>query len=112
MLLGTIWAQAAWGRWWGWDLKEVWTLITWLVFSLYAHVRRRSGWEGRRLAWLTLAGFASVLFTFLGVGWLARAVGLESLHLFGAETPLEGAVPATRALTAGGTAGACSLART
>ena len=82
MIFGMIWAQVAWGRYWGWDLKEVWTLITWLVYALYWHVRRRPRWQGRRLAWLALIGLASVLFTFLGTGWLARIVGLESLHLF------------------------------
>jgi ABC-type transport system involved in cytochrome c biogenesis permease subunit len=82
MLLGMIWAQVAWGRYWGWDLKEAWTLITWLVYTLYYHVRRRPHWKGRRLAWLAVAGLAAVLFTFLGVGWLARALGLQSLHLF------------------------------
>jgi ABC-type transport system involved in cytochrome c biogenesis permease subunit len=82
MIFGMIWAQVAWGRYWGWDLKEVWTLITWLVYALYWHVRTRSGWRGRRLAWLSLVGLGAVLFTFLGTGWLARSVGLESLHLF------------------------------
>lgn len=82
VLLGMVWAQAAWGRYWGWDLKETWTLITWLVYTLYWHLRRRARWRGRRLAWLALAGMGAVLFTFLGAGWLARAVGLESLHLF------------------------------
>jgi ABC-type transport system involved in cytochrome c biogenesis permease subunit len=80
--LGMVWAQMAWGRYWGWDLKEVWTLITWLVYTLYWHLRRRPAWRGQRLAWLVLVGLGAVLFTFLGVGWLARAVGLESLHLF------------------------------
>jgi ABC-type transport system involved in cytochrome c biogenesis permease subunit len=75
-------AQVAWGRYWGRDLKEVWTLITWLVYTLYWHLRRRPRWQGRRLAGLALAGLGSVLFTFLGVDWLARTVGLESLHLF------------------------------
>jgi ABC-type transport system involved in cytochrome c biogenesis permease subunit len=82
MLLGMVWAQVAWGCYWGWDLKEIWTLITWLVYTLYWHLRRRPRWRGRRLAWLALAGLGAVLFTFLGAGWLARAVGLESLHLF------------------------------
>ena len=82
MIFGMVWAQAAWGRYWGWDLKETWTLITWLVYAFYWHVRRRPRWQGRRLAWLALAGLASVLFTFLGVGPLARRIGLESLHLF------------------------------
>lgn len=82
MLLGMIWAQAAWGRYWAWDLKEVWTLVTWLVYTLYWHVRRRPRWSDRWRASLALAGFTSVCFTYLGLGWLARAVGLESLHLF------------------------------
>jgi cytochrome c-type biogenesis protein CcsB len=82
MIFGMIWAQVAWGRYWGWDLKEVWTLVTWLVYTLYWHLRTRPGWRGHRLAWLALAGLGAVVFTFLGVGWLARAVGLESLHLF------------------------------
>ncbi len=82
LIFGMIWAQMAWGRYWGWDLKEVWTLITWLVYTLYWHLHRRPRWRGRRVAWLALIGLGAVLFTFLGVGWLARSVGLESLHLF------------------------------
>jgi ABC-type transport system involved in cytochrome c biogenesis permease subunit len=82
LIFGMIWAQVAWGRYWGWDLKEAWTLITWLVYTLYWHLRGHPAWRGRRLAWLALAGSGVVLFTFLGTGWLARTVGLESLHLF------------------------------
>jgi ABC-type transport system involved in cytochrome c biogenesis permease subunit len=82
MILGMIWAQVAWGRYWSWDLKEAWTLAAWLVYTLYWHLHRRPGWPGRRLAWLALAGLSAVLFTFLRVGWLARSIGLESLHLF------------------------------
>lgn len=82
MLLGMIWAQQAWGRYWGWDLKETWTLATWLLYTLYWHLRKRPKWKGRRLAWLAVMGLGSVLFTLFGVGWLARRVGLESLHLF------------------------------
>ncbi len=82
LLLGMVWAQAAWGRAWGWDLKERWTLMTWLIYTLYWHLRRQRDWRGRRLAWLALIGLGAVLFTFLGVGWLARKTGVESLHLF------------------------------
>ena len=82
MIFGMIWAEVAWGRYWGWDLKEIWTLITWLVYALYWHVRRWPRWQGRRVAWLAAVGLASILFTFLSVGWLARTVGLESVHLF------------------------------
>ena len=82
MIFGMIWAEVAWGRYWAWDLKEVWTLITWLVYVLYWHVRRRPRWLGRPLAWLAVAGLGAVLVTYLGVGWLARSTGLEGLHLF------------------------------
>lgn len=82
LLSGMVWAQVAWGRTWGWDLKEIWTFTTWLVYTLYWHLRRRRGWQGYRLAWLALIGLGMVLFTFLGIGWLARRVGVESLHLF------------------------------
>jgi ABC-type transport system involved in cytochrome c biogenesis permease subunit len=82
MVFGLIWAQVAWGLYWSWDPKEIWTLIIWLVYTLYWHLVRRPGWAGRRMAWLSLAGLGAVSFTFLGVGWLARSVGLESLHLF------------------------------
>ena len=79
MIFGMIWAQAAWGRYWDWNLKEVWTLITWMVHALYWHLRRRPAWAGARLAWLAVAGLICALFTFLAVDWLARIVGLGNL---------------------------------
>jgi len=82
MIFGAIWAQFAWGRYWSWDIKEVWALIVWLVYTLYLHARALRGWRGRPLAWLAVVGLLTVLFTFLGAGWLARTVGLESLHVF------------------------------
>jgi len=82
ILSGAIWAQTAWGVWWNWDPKEVWALLAWLIYTLIFHLRIYRNWRGTRLAWLTLLGFGAVLFTFLGVGWLARTVGLESLHVF------------------------------
>jgi ABC-type transport system involved in cytochrome c biogenesis permease subunit len=82
LIFGMIWAQVAWGRYWGWDLKEIWSLATWLLYLLYFHLRRRPGWQGRPLAWLALVGLGAVMFTFLGVGSLARRLDLESLHLF------------------------------
>jgi cytochrome c-type biogenesis protein CcsB len=82
MIFGMIWAQVAWGRYWSWDLKEVWTLIVWLVYVVYWHGRGRPRWQGRRLAWLAVLGLGSILVTFLGLDGLARAIGLESLHLF------------------------------
>jgi cytochrome c-type biogenesis protein CcsB len=82
ILTGAIWAQNAWGRYWGWDPKETWALVTWLWFLLILHVRPLRRWRGRRLALLIVAGFGLVLFTFIGVPWLVRTVRLESLHGF------------------------------
>ena len=82
ILSGGIWAQRAWGRYWGWDPKETWALVTWLWYLLILHVRPLRRWRGRRLAVLTVMGFGLVLFTFVGVPWLVRIVRLESLHGF------------------------------
>jgi ABC-type transport system involved in cytochrome c biogenesis permease subunit len=82
ILTGGIWAQRAWGRYWGWDPKETWALVTWLWYLLILHVRPLRRWRGRRLAVLTVIGFGLVLFTFVGVPWLVRNVRLESLHGF------------------------------
>lgn len=82
ILTGAIWAQEAWGRYWGWDPKETWALITWLWYLLVLHVHRVRGWGGRRLASLVLIGLGVVFFTFAGVPWLVRTVRLESLHGF------------------------------
>ncbi len=80
IITGAIWAQNAWGRYWGWDPKETWALITWLWYLLFLHVRPLRSWRGKRSAWLAVAGFSLVLFTFIGVPWLVRTVRLESLH--------------------------------
>jgi len=82
IVTGAIWAQNAWGRYWGWDPKETWALVTWLWYLLILHVRPLRRWRGRRLAALAVAGFGLVLFTFAGVPWLVRTVRLESLHGF------------------------------
>ncbi len=82
MLTGAIWAQVAWGRYWDWDPKESWTLITWLTYLILLHGWALRGWRGRRIAWLAVVGVGVVGFTFLGVGWLVRALRLESVHIF------------------------------
>jgi cytochrome c-type biogenesis protein CcsB len=82
ILFGAIWAQVAWGSYWSWDIKETWALITWLLYLAFLHARALRGWRGRPIAALAIVGFLTVLFTFLGVGWLARRVGLESLHVY------------------------------
>lgn len=68
--LGTAWAWYAWSDYWGWDNKEVWALVSWLIFVVYLHLRRVSGWKGRRSSWFILAGGAAIVFTLLIFGYL------------------------------------------
>jgi cytochrome c-type biogenesis protein CcsB len=76
IITGAVWAHYAWGSYWSWDPKETWSLITWLIYAAILHVRFIRGWRGRRVAWLTILGFCSVLFTYLGVNYL------PSLHSY------------------------------
>jgi len=76
LIAGPIWAQYAWGRYWGWDPKEVWAFITWVVYAGYLHARATAGWRGRGAAVLALVGFATFLFNFIGVNLLGS--GLHS----------------------------------
>jgi cytochrome c-type biogenesis protein CcsB len=64
LIAGAIWAQDAWGRYWGFDTKEVWTFIVWVLYAGYIHARATRGWRGTRSAWLAIIGFAAVLFNF------------------------------------------------
>ncbi|MCL4439242.1 MAG: c-type cytochrome biogenesis protein CcsB [Eubacteriales bacterium] len=75
---GAIWAEYAWGRYWSWDPKETWSLITWLVYAAYLHARFTFGWRGSRAAWMSILGFIFVLFTFFGVNYL-----LSGIHAYG-----------------------------
>ncbi len=76
IITGAVWANSAWGTYWSWDPKETWSLITWIVYAALLHARSMRGWRGKRVAWLSLTGFACVLFTYFGVNFLAR--GLHS----------------------------------
>ncbi|MFJ5798813.1 c-type cytochrome biogenesis protein CcsB [Streptomyces decoyicus] len=67
IIAGSIWAEAAWGRYWGWDPKEVWAFITWVAYATYLHARATAGWKGRRAAWLGLIGFVCYLINYYGV---------------------------------------------
>jgi len=67
LVAGPIWAEYAWGRYWGWDPKEVWAFITWVVYAAYLHARATAGWKGRAAAVIALVGFATVLFNFIGI---------------------------------------------
>ncbi|TFD75063.1 c-type cytochrome biogenesis protein CcsB [Cryobacterium fucosi] len=64
LMAGSIWAERAWGRYWGWDTKEVWTFIIWTLYAGYIHARATRGWRGSRSAWLAIIGFAAVMFNF------------------------------------------------
>lgn len=74
--LGAYWANSAWGRYWGWDPKETSALLTWLVYAGYLHARGLRGWEGKPSAWLLLAAYAAVMFTYFAVNFLIS--GLHS----------------------------------
>ena len=76
LVAGAIWAERAWGRYWGWDTKEVWTFIIWVLFAGYIHARATRGWRGNRSAWLAIIGFSSVIFNYAIVN--LYFVGLHS----------------------------------
>ncbi len=67
LIAGPIWAQYSWGRYWGWDPKEVWAFITWVVYAAYLHARATAGWKGKSAAIVALIGFACFVFNFVGV---------------------------------------------
>jgi cytochrome c-type biogenesis protein CcsB len=67
IMAGAIWADEAWGRYWGWDPTETWAFITWVVYACFLHARVTAGWRGRRAAYIQLAGFGCLLFNLLGV---------------------------------------------
>ncbi|MCK9547456.1 MAG: c-type cytochrome biogenesis protein CcsB [Sphaerochaeta sp.] len=77
IISGAIWAQKAWSRYWAWDPKETWSLITWIIYAIYLHLRLRKNWRGKSAAWFAIIGFASVIFTFVGVNIL-----LPSIHSY------------------------------
>jgi cytochrome c-type biogenesis protein CcsB len=76
VIAGAIWAEDAWGRYWGWDPKETWAFITWLVYACYLHARATAGWRGRKAAYVAMLGYATFLFNYLVVNIFL--VGLHS----------------------------------
>jgi cytochrome c-type biogenesis protein CcsB len=76
VVAGAIWADKAWGRYWGWDPKETWAFITWVIYAAYLHARVTAGWRGRKAAALAMVGAAAITFNYFGVNmWI---VGLHS----------------------------------
>ncbi len=77
VVAGAIWAEVAWGRYWGWDPKETWAFITWVVYAAYLHARSTQGWRGDKASWLAVAGWVTFLFNFFGVNLF-----FSSLHSY------------------------------
>jgi cytochrome c-type biogenesis protein CcsB len=77
LIFASIWAQEAWGRFWGWDPKEVWALVTWFFYAAYLHLRLSRGWHGEKSAWLAVAGFGIILFNLIVVNLV-----LAGLHSY------------------------------
>ncbi len=77
MITGAIWAKRAWGSYWSWDPKETWSLITWIIYAIYLHLRLNKGLQGRKSAVFAALGFVAVLFTYVGVNTL-----LSGLHSY------------------------------
>jgi cytochrome c-type biogenesis protein CcsB len=80
LIFGAIWADQAWGKYWSWDPKETWSLITWLLYAFYLHSRLMRGWKGKKVAIVAVIGFVAVIFTYLGVNLL-----LSGLHSYGSQ---------------------------
>jgi cytochrome c-type biogenesis protein CcsB len=78
VMAGAIWAESAWGRFWGWDPKETWAFIAWVVYAAYLHARTTAGWRGRPAAWVNVAGLAVMIFNLLYVNMVSTG-----LHSYG-----------------------------
>ncbi len=72
LLTGALWANQVWGAFWRWEPKETWALVTWLLYTSYLHARFNAGWQGRRAAMLSIAGFSFSIVTFVGTSLLAK----------------------------------------
>ena len=77
VIAGAIWAEAAWGRYWGWDPKETWAFIAWVIYAAYLHARATAGWKHRAAAWINLTGFAAMTFNFFIVN-----IVISGLHSY------------------------------
>ncbi len=78
IVFGAIWAEQVWGKYWSWDPKETWALITWIIYAVSLHLFRKQEWEGQTANIMIVAGFILVLFTYYGVNYL-----LSGLHSYG-----------------------------
>jgi cytochrome c-type biogenesis protein CcsB len=78
LIAGSIWANDAWGRYWGFDTKEVWTFVIWVLYAGYIHARATRGWRGTRSAWLSIVGFTAVMFNFTIVNQFFKGLHVYS----------------------------------
>ena len=78
VIAGAIWAESAWGRFWGWDPKETWAFIAWVVYAAYLHARTTAGWRGRPAAWVNVVGLGVMIFNLLYVNMVSTG-----LHSYG-----------------------------
>jgi cytochrome c-type biogenesis protein CcsB len=83
IITGSAWANYAWGSYWSWDPKETWSLITWLIYATFLHARYTRGWQGKRTAYISIVGFAAVIFTYLGVNLI-----ISGLHSYAEDQPV------------------------
>lgn len=77
VIAGAIWAENAWGRYWGWDPKETWAFITWVLYAAYLHARSTAGWRGNVASWIAILGWISFLINYFGVN-----IFVNSLHSY------------------------------
>ena len=77
VICGAIWAEAAWGRYWGWDPKETWAFIAWVIYAAYLHARATAGWKGRNAGYINLLGFAAMTFNFFVIN-----IFISGLHSY------------------------------
>jgi cytochrome c-type biogenesis protein CcsB len=77
ILTGSLWAESAWGSFWRWDPREVWSLVSWFIYAIILHARLVAGWRGKRAAILSIAGFLTILIAFFGIKLLHKG-----LHVF------------------------------
>jgi cytochrome c-type biogenesis protein CcsB len=78
IVAGAIWAENAWGRYWGWDPKETWAFITWVGYAAYLHARATAGWKGRKASYIALVAFGCFVFNYFGVN-----IFMSGLHSYG-----------------------------
>ena len=77
LIAGAIWAEAAWSRYWGWDVKEVWTFVIWVLYAGFIHARATRGWRGTRSAWLSIIAYSAIIFNYTVVN-----VFFKGLHAY------------------------------